>query len=119
MQFSDLPKGFGLKEMSLMHENAIDAADFLKALAHEGRLMILCHLASGEKSVTELEDLLQYRQAAVSQQLARLRLEGMVTYRREGKAIYYALNGEKSRRVLALIYDMFCEKAASDNAELN
>ena len=54
------------------------AACFLKALAHEGRLMILCHLSSGEKSVTELEHLLQSRQAAVSQQLARLRMEGIV-----------------------------------------
>ena len=52
---------------------ATAAAGFLKALAHEGRLMILCHLSSGEKSVTELETLLASRQAAVSQQLARLR----------------------------------------------
>jgi DNA-binding transcriptional ArsR family regulator len=82
-------------------------------LAHEGRLMILCHLASGEKSVTELEELLKYRQAAVSQQLARLRLEGMVNYRRDGKAIYYSLNGKKSERILTLIYDMFCEPKPS------
>jgi len=109
MAFSELSKGFGDREMSLMHDSAITAADFLKALAHEGRLMILCHLASGEKSVTELEELLKYRQAAVSQQLARLRLEGMVTYRRDGKVIYYALNGEKAGRVLTLIYDMFCD----------
>ena len=45
------------------------ASNFLKAISHEGRLMILCHLASGEKSVTELEELLSARQAAVSQQL--------------------------------------------------
>ena len=69
-------------------QKAQEAAGFLKALAHEGRLMILCHLSQGEKSVTELEQLLCARQAAVSQQLARLRLEGMVTARREGKTIY-------------------------------
>ena len=51
---------------------------FSKAISHEGRLMILCHLVSGEKSVTELEELLSARQAAVSQQLSRLRLEGLV-----------------------------------------
>jgi len=56
-------------------ESAKSATDFMKALAHEGRLMILCHLVTGEKSVTELENLLSSRQAAVSQQLARLRLE--------------------------------------------
>ena len=67
-----------------MTDRATAAAAFLKALAHEGRLMILCHLSSGEKSVTELERLLDSRQAAVSQQLARLRLEGLVAARREG-----------------------------------
>ena len=67
------------------------ASAFLKALSHEGRLMILCHLAAGEKSVTELEGLLSQRQAAVSQQLARLRLEGLVATRRVGKAIFYRL----------------------------
>jgi DNA-binding transcriptional ArsR family regulator len=87
------------------------AACFLKALAHEGRLMILCHLSSGEKSVTELEHLLQSRQAAVSQQLARLRLEGIVSCRRDGKAIYYALHDQKAARLIGLVYDMFCAEA--------
>lgn len=59
--------------------HAMDVANFLKALGHDGRLMILCHLLSGPKSVTELETLLSSRQAAVSQQLARLRLEGLVS----------------------------------------
>jgi ArsR family transcriptional regulator len=87
---------------------AQEAAGFLKALAHEGRLMILCHLSQGEKSVTELEQLLCARQAAVSQQLARLRLEGMVTARREGKTIYYSLSDPKSRRLIELVYELFC-----------
>ena len=56
-----------------MAENAATAAAYLKTLAHEGRLMILCHLGDGEKSVGELEELLNMRQAAVSQMLARLR----------------------------------------------
>lgn len=93
-----------------MEANAKAAAAFLKALAHEGRLMILCHLSSGEKSVTELEQLLDSRQAAVSQQLARLRLEGLVAARREGKAIYYSLHDPKVQRAIALVYDLFCEK---------
>ena len=64
-----------------MTSRATDAAAFLKALAHEGRLMILCHLVSGEKTVTALEDLLGARQAAVSQQLARLRIESIKAIR--------------------------------------
>lgn len=91
-----------------MMRNARDAADFLKALAHEGRLLMLCHLASGEKSVTELEELLSARQAAVSQQLARLRYEGLVETRREGKIIYYSLADGPARQVLDVVYNIFC-----------
>ena len=91
-----------------MRQNAQRATDFLKALAHEGRLMILCHLATGEKSVTELEDLLNARQAAVSQQLARLRHAGFVTCRREGKAMYYTLPEGAVRDMIGIMYDMFC-----------
>ena len=94
-----------------MNTQALAAASFLKALAHEGRLMILCHLSAGEKSVTELEQLLQTRQAAVSQQLARLRLEGLVSCRREGKAIYYALHDPRAARLVGLVYEMFCAQA--------
>ena len=95
-------------EMDAMADNAEIAANFLKALGHEGRLMILCHLASGEKSVTELEDLLSARQAAVSQQLSRLRLEGLVTPRRDGKVIYYRLTDNRSRKMIETVYDLFC-----------
>lgn len=87
---------------------AENAGNFLKALSHEGRLMILCHLTSGEKSVTALETLLGQRQAAVSQQLARLRLEGLVRCRRDGKTIYYALADARVTRMMTLIHDMFC-----------
>lgn len=92
------------------------AAAFLKALAHEGRLLILCYLSTGEKSVTELENLLGSRQAAVSQQLARLRLEGLVTARREGKAIYYALGDPRAARTIGLMYEMFCSQPAESAA---
>ncbi|MGH1367339.1 MAG: ArsR/SmtB family transcription factor [Maritimibacter sp.] len=95
-------------EMDKMMSSACDASALLKAISHEGRLMILCHLVTGEKSVTELEELLHARQAAVSQQLARLRLEGLVTPRRDGKAIYYSLTDDRPRRILEVIYDMFC-----------
>jgi len=71
---------FDIDEMASSAERA---TDFLKAIAHEGRLMILCRLVEGECSVTEFEQLLSARQAAVSQQLARLRLEGLVGTRRE------------------------------------
>ncbi|MET4130412.1 metalloregulator ArsR/SmtB family transcription factor [Roseovarius sp. MBR-6] len=99
------------QSLDTMHSHACDASEFLKAISHEGRLMILCYLTTGEKSVSELEDLLSARQAAVSQQLSRLRLEGLVTPRREGKTIYYRLTDERTMRILTVIYDMFCRKA--------
>ncbi|MFY0311727.1 ArsR/SmtB family transcription factor [Leisingera sp. D0M16] len=98
------------EEMDKMVENATKASNFLKAISHEGRLMILCHLVSGEKSVTELEELLSARQAAVSQQLSRLRLEGLVIPRREGKAIFYRLADDKPRRMLEVVYELFCKE---------
>lgn len=96
-------------ELDAMMSSACDASNMLKAISHEGRLMILCHLVTGEKSVTELEELLSARQAAVSQQLARLRLEGLVTPRREGKTIYYSLADDRPKRILEVIYELFCK----------
>lgn len=96
------------EDMDKMAENALQASNFLKAISHEGRLMILCHLASGEKSVTELEELLSARQAAVSQQLSRLRLEGLVTPRRDGKTIFYSLTDDRPKKIMEVVYDLFC-----------
>ena len=95
-------------QMDRMAENARTASDFLKAISHRGRLMILCHLVTGERSVTELEDRLNARQAAVSQQLARLRAQGLVTPRRDGKTIYYSLTDPRTKRMLETIYELFC-----------
>ncbi|WP_282064775.1 ArsR/SmtB family transcription factor [Aliiroseovarius marinus] len=106
------------EELDKMMTSACDASTLLKAISHEGRLMILCHLVTGEKSVTELEKLLHARQAAVSQQLARLRLEGLVTPRREGKTIYYSLTDDRPRRILEVIYELFCSIDTPSASEL-
>ncbi len=97
-------------ELENMLEQAKKASDFLKALAHESRLLILCMLAEGEKSVTDIERLLALRQPTVSQQLARLRMDGLVATRREGKVIYYSLASEEARVILGAVYDVFCGK---------
>lgn len=80
----------------------------MKALAHEGRMMILCHLSGGEKTVGQLEQLLGQRQAAVSQQLARLRAEGLVSSRRAGKARLYTVSDPRAAEVVGLMYRLFC-----------
>lgn len=83
------------------------ATDFLKALAHETRLMILCILAESEKSVGDLERMLGLRQPAVSQQLARLRTDGLVATRRDGKIVYYSLASEEARALVETVYEVF------------
>jgi len=87
------------------------AVDILKALGHPGRLAILRALMDGEKSVNMLEARLGIRQASVSQQLARLRQEGMVRNRRAGKSIYYSLSTERVRTIVAIVCTEF---AATD-----
>ena len=110
MELHQLEGRLRSNELDRMVENAKRASDFLKALAHESRLMILCILAEGEKSVSELEDLLSLRQPTVSQQLARLRADGLVSTRRDGKTIFYKLASEEARTVIGAIYDVFCRK---------
>lgn len=101
-------------ELDKIVSNAAQASEFLKALGQESRLLILCYLLTGEKSVTEMERFLSARQAAVSQQLARLRLQGLVKSRRDGKTIYYSLTDDRPRRIIEIVYDMFC---ADEEAE--
>ncbi len=95
-------------ELDQLMRKARKASDFLKALSHENRLLLLCLLAERERTVTELENILSLRQPMVSQQLARLRLDQLVTTRRDGKAIYYSLATDDVRSIISVIYDIFC-----------
>ncbi|MBO6522035.1 MAG: helix-turn-helix transcriptional regulator [Rhodospirillales bacterium] len=95
-----------------MLAGATEAADFLKALGNENRLLILCHLSEGEMSVSELETALGLRQPTLSQQLARLRSDELVDTRRDGKTIYYSLASEEVRKLLELMYNLFCSTEA-------
>lgn len=88
---------------------AVDrASEFLKALSGRSRLLILCHLLDGEKSVGELARLTGARDTAVSQQLALLRKDGIVKPRREGQTLYYSLAHEGAARVLETLHGVFC-----------
>ena len=108
MAMAALKKVDGSDELAQMVERAREASEFLKALSHESRLLLLCILAEGECSVSELESILGERQSTVSQQLARLRLDRLVTTRREGKTIYYSLADDNVRVVLEALYSVFC-----------
>ena len=93
-----------------MLDSAKEASEFLKALAHESRLVILCLLIDGPKSVGELENLLGLRQAAVSQQLARLRADDLVEARRDGKNIYYSIARPEVVEIIGSLYRTFCKR---------
>jgi DNA-binding transcriptional ArsR family regulator len=96
-------------DLDMLLANACEASEFLKALSHEVRLLILCFLIEGEKSVGEIEHLLELRQPAVSQQLARLRADGLVETRRDGKNIYYSLARSEVRDVIEVLHQAFCQ----------
>ena len=98
-----------IPKINMLVSNAKVASDFLKALSHEARLVILCLLTEGEKSVTEIEQMLSLRQPAVSQQLARLRADDLVETRRDGKNIYYSLARPEVREVIEALHRAFCK----------
>ena len=101
----------GVVPLAEMAENARTASRFLKALSNRTRLLLLCLLSEGEQTVSELEAALGLRQPAISQQLARLRAEGLIAGRRDGKSVHYRLSSEAARQVMLLLYELFCEPA--------
>ncbi len=103
-------------EVAELQDKAVDAAKLLKSMSNESRLLILCNLVEGEKSVGELEALIKLRQPSLSQQLARLRRDGLVDTRRDSKRIYYSISSDPVRPVLNLLHEQFC--ANNGTAEL-
>lgn len=91
-----------------LNTNVFEAAEFLKALANPYRLLVLCELHNGEKSVRELEAIAGLSQSALSQHLARLRKDGMVATRRQSQTIYYSLAHPGVQRVMAVLHNLYC-----------
>ncbi|QEW06222.1 ArsR/SmtB family transcription factor [Nitrincola iocasae] len=94
--------------LALMKQNAAEAARLMKALGNDSRLLILCYLGNRELSVTELNSFLDLSQSALSQHLALLRRDGLVKTRRESQTIYYSLQGDKAKRLIGTLHDIFC-----------
>ena len=95
-----------------MRSHAGSAANLLKALANEKRLMILCLLAEAERSVGELNALVDLSQSALSQHLAVLREEGLVDTRREAQSIYYSLVPGPAYRIIHTLHGIYCAPSA-------
>jgi DNA-binding transcriptional ArsR family regulator len=89
------------------------AEAFLKALANKHRLMILCELHQGERSVGTLMSAVGLSQSALSQHLAKLREDNLVVTRRDAQTIYYALASDDASRIMAVLYDLFCADTAT------
>lgn len=91
-----------------MHAAAEEASALMRTLGHSGRLMILCHLVDGEKSVNELAELTGMSQSGLSQHLARMRRENLVVASRVSQSVYYSLSSGDVRRIIETLYDVFC-----------
>jgi DNA-binding transcriptional ArsR family regulator len=96
---------FDLEQMTLAADKA---CALMKTLGHKGRLMVLCQLASGEKSVGDLSETLGIPQSPLSQHLSRMRKEGLVSTRREAQTIYYSLAADEAGIIIECLYGLYC-----------
>lgn len=102
-------------ESDLMEQAADQASDLMKALSSRHRLLIICQLLDGERSVGELAAFLDLRDSTVSQHLALLRKDGLVSSRREAQTIYYSIESKPAREVLKTLYQVFCAPRKTAN----
>ena len=110
MQANDKPSGdpvFTEGDVNQMRRHAPEAAGLMNALGNESRLMVLCALTQGPRSVGELNDIVPLSQSALSQQLGKLRDRGLVTTRRESQTIYYSLAEGPAQRIIETLHDIY------------
>jgi ArsR family transcriptional regulator, virulence genes transcriptional regulator len=93
-----------------MAKHAAEAADFLKAVANDQRLAILCSLLDGPQSVSQINERVTLSQSALSQHLAVLRDQELVTTEKQAQTVYYAVTDDKVLHLLNLLHDCFCER---------
>jgi DNA-binding transcriptional ArsR family regulator len=95
-------------QVEVLEKNAERASELLSAMANPRRLMVLCKLLEGEKSVTMLAQSVGLSQSALSQHLAKLRDKGLVTTRRDAQTIWYAIASREVHDVLSTLYGLYC-----------
>jgi DNA-binding transcriptional ArsR family regulator len=105
-------QGLGF-DLEPVNRNVKQASSILKAMSNRHRLLVLCQLAGGEKSVGELEKITGLSQSALSQHLARLRRQNLVKTRRHAQAIFYSLDGDEAVRIIGALHDIFTEAEAT------
>ncbi len=105
-----------LMNVAELKKKAGAAERFLKALGNRYRLLILCELQQGELSVSDLQDRIGLSQSALSQHLARLRQDSLVSTRRQSQTIYYSLANQDVVRIISLLYELYCTPRGSRGA---
>ena len=98
------------KDLKAMRKHAGKAAAMMAALSHEARLRVLCDLAGCERMAGELVQRSGLSQSALSQHLAKLRAEGLVTTRREGQSIFYSIADPNAARILGVLHEIYCKR---------
>lgn len=96
------------RQLTELHDKASHVCELLKVMSNEWRLIILCQLSEGDKTVGELQDMLDLSQSALSQHLAVLRREKVVKARKHGQSVTYSLEGDEAIQVMQTLHDMFC-----------
>jgi DNA-binding transcriptional ArsR family regulator len=97
-----------LRSAKEMKQNCETVSQIMKTLAHPQRLMLLCHLSSGEKTVGDLEALCEISQSQVSQFLSRMKLEGLISSEKRGQFVYYWISEQKTKKLIKALYSIFC-----------
>ena len=99
----------------MMEQAADQASDLLKALSNRHRLLIICQLIDGERSVGELAESLKLRDSTVSQHLALLRKDALVAARRDAQTIYYSIASQPAHEILKTLYQVYCTPKSGKN----
>lgn len=107
---ADTGLGLTRAQVARLRGSAVRVTDLLKAMANPSRLMILCQLAEGERSVGQMESVVGLSQSALSQHLAVLRKKRIVATRREAQSIFYTLASKEVEEIMASLYRVFCAK---------
>ena len=117
MDLKERTEAGGMGDLADLRENAARASSLLKAMANKQRLMILCHLVEGERTVGALRDRIGLSQSALSQHLAILRHDGLVRARRAGTSVFYSLASPQATAMMETLYELFCGAVARGDNE--
>ncbi len=101
-------------DVQVLRESAAEACGLLKVLANPDRLLLLCQMTQGESSVSDLAAATGVEQPTLSQQLTVLRLNGLVSTRREGKQVFYKITSQSAMQVMEVLYRLYCQNGHSE-----